>query len=238
MVLIFFDITIRFVQELKGRCSAFTMEALKAEYEYPSIYQELKIAVGSSGSQRKQLTLRGQSQCSGPNAWYDFVEVVVTEDRRVGTTVQATKAHYVAQIICFVDLSKKRTLSSQTIFNQSCGAGVPGDGDEEPISDIEESDNGELTWMLAFVKFHVNSLSAGERGNDPTYGYGDLTNVHKVLPFSLVQEDSNPRAKYGLIDTEQIQQGVWVQNDFQTPDRLWVIKQTALNIIRYFMKYF
>lgn len=208
------------------------------EFEYPTLYQQLRIAIGAEGSQRSHITLRAQPQAYGSEPWYDFVEVVVEEDRD-GRTV---KAHYAAEVVCFVDLVRKKQ-------ENTCG----GPASQEQVRGVRESKGGEYrdeededdcssssdelfdaapddivleeeSSMLAFVKFYVNALSNAERGNDQNYRWPDLANFHKSLPFSLVKEDPNQQARYGLIDTEQIQQGLWVQRDFQDPNRHWVLK--------------
>ena len=74
------NINIRLLQELKSRCSEFTREALLWEFEYPTLYQQLRIAIGAEGSQKAHITLRAQPQAYGSEPWYDFVEVVVEED--------------------------------------------------------------------------------------------------------------------------------------------------------------
>lgn len=206
---IFCNIDIRLVQELKSRCSEFTKEALHNEFEFPTLYQQLRIAIGAEGSQRSHITLRAQPHAYGSEPWYDFVEVLVTEDR---DNVSGVKAHYAAELVTFVDLTRKvqciEDMDDEDEEDQRLFAGAEKDGSS----------------MLALVKFYVNALTPEERGNDPSYKWKDLSNTHKSLPFALVREDPNQNAKYGLIDTEQIQQGLWVQSDFQDPTRYWVLK--------------
>lgn len=204
------------------------MEALKAQFEFPTLYQELRLGIGCEGSQKSNVILRAQPRFQGGQPWYDFVEVVVTEDR----DGVPTNAHYAAQLLCFVDLSAKqkpaRTTPRRTPW---LGGGEKleehqeeDDYDCSSISDMEELVHEETSWMLALVKFYVSALAPSERDNDPNYKWKDLSNIHKVIPLPLVHEDPNPMARYGLIDTEQIQQGLWTQADFQTPHRLWVLK--------------
>ena len=136
--------------------------------------------------------------------------MLVTEDRG---NVSGVKAHYAAELVTFVDLTRKvRCVDDMD------------DDDEEEDQRLFEGAEKDGSSMLALVKFYVNALTPEERGNDPSYKWKDLSNTHKALPFALVREDSNQIAKYGLIDTEQIQQGLWVQSDFQDPTRYWVLK--------------
>ena len=237
MILIFTNTDIRLLQELKGRCSEYTQEALDAEFEHPTLYQQLRLGIGCEGSQRSHVILRAQPSFQGNQPWYDWVEVVVTEDRN-GVP---TKAHYAAQLLCFVDLTARKKISGAQRKDvaggeERAGRRVTGGGDEEEDDGEEEdcsSDSSDLpepaeeeesSWMLALVKFYISALLPSERDNDPNYKWKDLTNVHKVIRLPLVQEDPNVMARYGLIDTEQIQQGLWTQADFQTPDRVWVLK--------------
>ena len=210
------------------------------EFEYPTLYQQLRIAIGAEGSQRSHITLRAQPQAYGSEPWYDFVEVVVEEIREN----HPVKAHYCAELICFVDLVKRKRdveNNGHAVQEQEVVRGVREskggeycDEDEDSSSSSDEAFDAapddivleEESSMLAFVKFYVNALSNAERGNDPNYRWPDLSNFHKSLPFSLVKEDPNQQARYGLIDTEQIQQGLWVQQDFQDPNRHWVLKMT------------
>lgn len=223
------------VQELKGRCTEYTTDALKNEFEYPTIFQQLRLAIGSEGSQKSHMTLRAQPHSYGTEPWYDFAEVIVKEDRGNGNIVNA---HYAAQLLCFVDLTRKSKLGKTTPplsssdeeegeeENKEADEEADSGDDEEPPSAMEEEDDNEegQSWMLAFVKFHVNALRPSERDNDPAYTWNDLSVLHKTIPLACVHEDPDPIARYGLIDTEQIQQGLWVQKDYQTPDRLWVLK--------------
>ena len=62
---IFHNIDIRLVQELKSRCSEYTKEALHKEFEFPTLYQQLRIAIGAEGSQRSHITLRAQPHAYG-----------------------------------------------------------------------------------------------------------------------------------------------------------------------------
>lgn len=229
------NITIRLLQELKSRCSEFTRDALIREYEYPTLYQQLRIAIGAEGSQRAHITLRAQPQAYGAEPWYDFVEVVVEEDR--GNSIGIVKAHYAAECLCFIDLTRK---SGVVDFSEHRGARERKVGDNEEEEELDSGYNSSdddiapenaadelpATSMLAFVRFYVNALTDAERGNRPEYRYGDLSNTHKSLPFAMVHVDPNLQARYGLIDTEQIQQGLWVQRDFQDPARFWVLKMT------------
>ena len=87
--------------------------------------------------------------------------------------------------------------------------------------DLESKTTGEVE-MLALVKFHASALTYHESA-DPTNPWKDLSKVCRHLPLPLVCEDPDTNARYGLVDTEQIKHGLWVQRDFQTPDRLWVL---------------
>ena len=206
-------IDIRLVRELMSRCSEFSLDALEAEYEYPTLFQQLRISIGCEGSQRSNMTIRAQPRAYGSEPWYDFVEVAVNEDRN-GVQVQA---HYAAQVICFVDLSKKGQNMMYSLHHQ---------GSEESSSDSDVDEIGaEKSFMLAFVKFYINALSPAERQQSVSnYQWNDLKNIHRMVPLSIVREDPNINARYGLIDTEQIQQGLWMQQDFETPDRYRVLK--------------
>lgn len=227
------NINIRLVQELKSRCSEFTRDALQREFEYPTLYQQLRIAIGAEGSQKAHITLRAQPQAYGSEPWYDFVEVVVEEDR--GNNIGVVKAHYAAECLCFIDLTRKSgvgvRLAEEPRGVKERKGGEDGDSGTSTSSDEDDdiapenaADAFPATSMLAFVKFYVNALTDAERGNQPEYRWGDLSNTHKSLPFALVKVDPNPQARYGLIDTEQIQQGLWVQSDFEDPTRYWVLK--------------
>ena len=205
------------------------MQALKTEYEHPTIYQQLRISIGAQGSQRSSIILRAQPHAYGSEPWYDFVEVLVSEKRGNDPDF---KAAYAAQLICFLDITRKaRTVSTEELAERVDGPDSD-DGDDDDTSSTSSSttsshapsEMASSTSMLALVKFHINALTLAERRNHPDYVYHDMSITHKTLPFAIVKEDPNPRARYGLIDTEQIQQGLWVQEDFETPGRFWVLK--------------
>ena len=79
--------------------------------------------------------------------------------------------------------------------------------------------------MHAFVKYFISALAYNER-EFPNYQYHDLAQHNKYLRIPLVHEDPNEMARFGIIDTEQIEDGLWVQADFETPDRFWVLMNT------------
>ena len=163
-----------------------TQQALLAEFSFPELYQELRVSAPGHGSQNKNVVFRCKPNYEG-GPWYDFVQVLVTDD----LDGEPTDLMYAAEILAFVVLQKK---------------------------------NEEHEMMMAFVKFYVSALTYHEAEN-PYYPGKDLSKVAKNLPFALVHEDPILMARYGLIDTEQIQGGLWVQEDFQTPGRYWVINK-------------
>ena len=173
-----------------------TVAALRREFNYPTLYQQLhiKLPVTEPGERKPVTIFRCRPWYEG-GPWYDYVRVYVMEEDE-DDDGRNKKAFYAAQLLAFVDITKKAV-------------------------DSEADDECEVS-MLALVKYFLSALAPGE-SEDVTYTGKDLTHVSKHMLFPLVHPDPNPVARYGLIDTEQIENGVWVQEDFQTPGRFWVI---------------
>ena len=81
--------------------------------------------------------------------------------------------------------------------------------------------------MLAFVKYKVNALRFSERLNG-IQNRNDLVVTHKLLQFACVQDDPDEGRRYGLIDTEQIKEPLWLEEDVDQPGRSWVIDLSNL----------
>lgn len=78
------------------------------------------------------------------------------------------------------------------------------------------------SYILAFVKYKVNALVFNETLNGLN-NRKDLVVKHKVLRFACVKDDPNEVERYGLIDTEQIIEPLWLEEDVEQPGRSWVI---------------
>ena len=81
--------------------------------------------------------------------------------------------------------------------------------------------------MLAFVKYKVNALEFSERLNG-VLNRNDMVVVHKILQFPCVKDDPDEGKRYGLIDTEQIKEPLWLEENVEQPGRSWVIDLSNL----------
>ena len=189
------------------RTEGKTIEALRREYYLPTLYQELSIKPTELDvHEKKPAPFRCRPFFYG-GQWYDFASIAVMEDRGGGPEVEV---HHAAQILAFVELRRRKPEVA--------------DGGIDNLQGVEECDEvGDQ--MLAFVKFFVSALNNNEAEN-PTYEGKDLSRVAKYLRLPMVHEDPNLLARYGLVDTEQIEHGLWLQHDFETPNRFWVLTKS------------
>jgi len=69
--------------------------------------------------------------------------------------------------------------------------------------------------MLALVEWYVSALPG------PT----DLSNTDPSLPLPFIKVEPMVADRYALLDTaDAISSGLWVQPDFEVPERFWVVE--------------
>ena len=79
-----------------------------------------------------------------------------------------------------------------------------------------------LEEMLVLVEWYVSCVdeSGLGRGVRPRQ---DLRSCHPHLPFPAIKRQEAATKRWDLVDTDHVQGGLWVQQDFSDKDRFWVL---------------